>query len=358
MNTNLVTRTFNISTQFCTYPAEFVAPVWAQGFECQSGVCGACCLTQLPAEVPQVHNSKVDKAICGFYDVERRLCRKYDRRPLGCRIYPFSFGVVEGQILISASLECPGTNSRESIQQGVMLNMFNESSVLKRITLMNDYYEKAVLFPDMWDRAGQVWKTLTSEVQGYFSNQKCFPFLSEATQLIFDTVAGLFNQKAPKIPLISVGSATKNTEGLYIATRFESHNLGLVKSRGSKIKIALFDNSLVEVKKTTLKTPQKFSELEMDKEAQRLLSDYVSFLFSRPFLSLAAIVSSIKHTSIPMILPKILGGSFVPIEVGATLIAYRDNLERIDRDTMREIISFSEGTIHSAFNRPDKLRMY
>jgi len=358
MNTDLVTKTFNISTQFCTYSAEYVAPVWAQGFECQSGICGLCCLTQLPTGVPQVHNSNVDKAICGFYDAERRLCRKYDRRPSGCRIYPFSFGVVEGQILISASLECPGTNSKESIQQGVILNMFNEPSVLKRITLMNDYYEKAVLFPNIWGRGDQVWKSLTSEVQGYFSNQKCFPFLSEATQLIFETVAGLFDEKAPKIPLISVGSATKSTEGLYIATRFESHNLGLVKSRGSKIKITLFDNNFKEIKKTKLKTPANFLELEMDKEAQRLLSDYVSFLFSRPFLSLAAIIASMEHISIPMILPKVLAGSFMAIEVGATLIACRDNLERIDRDTMREIISFSEGTIHSAFNRPDKLRTY
>jgi len=181
--------------------------------------------------------------------------------------------------------------------------------------------------------------------------------LSEVTQLIFNTVAGLFDQKAPRIPPILVGSATKRTEGLYIATRFESHNLGLVKSRGSKIKIALFDNNLVEVKKTTLKTPSKFSELEMDKEAQRLLSDYASFLFSRPFLSLAAIIASMRHIPIPMILPRVLAGSFMPIEVGATLIAYRDNLERIDRDTMREIISFSEGTTHSAFISPDKLRM-
>jgi len=236
--------------------------------------------------------------------------------------------------------------------------MFNEPSVLKRITLMNNYYKKAVLFPDIWGRGGQVWKSLTSEIQGYFGNQKCFPFLSEATQLIFETVAGLFNQKAPKIPPISVGSATKNTEGLYIATRFESHNLGLVKSRGSKIKIALFDNNFKEIKKTKLKTPAKFLELEMDKEAQHLLGDYVSFLFSRPFLSLAAIIASMEHTPIPMILPKVLAGSFVPIEVGATLIAYRDNLERIERDTMREIVSFSKGTTHSTFNRPDKLRTY
>jgi len=111
-------------------------------------------LTELPPGVSQVHNSNVDKAICGFYDAERRLCRKYDRRPLGCRIYPFLFGVVEGQILISASLECPGTNSRESSQQGVILNMLNEPSILKRITLMNDCYEKAVFFPDLWGRGG------------------------------------------------------------------------------------------------------------------------------------------------------------------------------------------------------------
>jgi hypothetical protein len=36
---------------------------------------------------------------CVFYDVERRRCRVYRHRPLGCRVYPVIFGEEEGVIL-------------------------------------------------------------------------------------------------------------------------------------------------------------------------------------------------------------------------------------------------------------------
>jgi hypothetical protein len=36
---------------------------------------------------------------CVFYDIERRRCRIYNQRPLGCRIYPVMFSKQEGLIV-------------------------------------------------------------------------------------------------------------------------------------------------------------------------------------------------------------------------------------------------------------------
>lgn len=354
MEDGLVTKIFEIPTQFFTYPAKFIAPVWAQGFECQSGLCGLCCLTQKPEGVPQNYNTQLDRAICGFYNIKHRLCRKYDKRPLECKMYPFLFGVEEGQILISASLECPATNTKKCIQTGVLLDVFEDPYVDRMVTSMNDCYEKAVLLPQIWNDAYHVWKTLANNVQDYFSHKTNFPFLSEVRLLIVETIADTLGLAAPKIPTYSVAKLVKHAAGLYIATRFESHPLCLVKVRGSKTAITLFDENLTELNDVRIKTPTKFLELEIDKGAQHLLNDYVSFLCNRPFLSLGAIIATtIEPRPVPISLSNTLAGSFMPIEAGATLIAFRDNLERIDRNTMREIISFSEASICSTFTRPD-----
>lgn len=354
----MIIKTFDISTRFLTYPAKFVAPIWAQGFECKSGLCGLCCLTQLQPDTPQIHNANLDKAICRFYHTRNRICQKYENRPVTCKMYPFSFGVEDGQIVVSASLECPGTSLGAPLKKNVISDILKEPGVDRMITYMNDCYEKAVLVPHIWARADQMWKTLTHKVQDYFDHKVCFPFLLEVVQLIRTTVSELIERKTPKRVTISVATSVKNTEGLYIATRFESCNLGLVKVKGSKIVMTLFDDKLEKVKRVKIKTPRKFSDLEIEKSAQGLLSDYVSFLCNRPFLSLGAIIANIEHVPVSVSLMRTLGGSFVPIEVGATLVAHRDNLESIDRDVMREIISFSEGTTHSTFTNPANVHRY
>ncbi|UCE16664.1 MAG: hypothetical protein JSV12_03410, partial [Candidatus Bathyarchaeota archaeon] len=89
--------------------------------------------------------------------------------------------------------------------------------------------------------------------------------------------------------------------------------------------------------------------------AHELLNDYVSLICNRPFLSLAARMSARiePQTPVPIYLSRSLAGSFVPLEIGATLIATRDKLETIDRDAMREIISLCEAAMLSRFRRPD-----
>jgi hypothetical protein len=102
-----------------------------------------------------------------------------------------------------------------------------------------------------------------------------------------------------------------------------------------------------------VKTPTKSPDLEIEKAARKLLNDYVSLICNRPFLSLATrMCATIKPRPVPIYLLRSLAGSFVPLEIGATVIAIRDKLKTIDRDTMREIISFSEAAMLSRFRRP------
>jgi len=350
MENGLVTKAFNVSTRFFTYQAKFVAPAWAPGYECQMGLCGLCCLTQSPSGVSCAHNANLGKAVCRLYDSDRKMCRQYLQRPTGCKKYPFAIGVEDARILISASLECPGTNSKIDIDTDAVANTLSEQPMDEMIALMNDHYEKAVSSPNIWMDAGQVWSELSRRVQDYFSQKTSLPCLQEVVQLTVDTVWGTVGEESPRIPPCSPATATKNTQGLYIATRFETHPLGLVKVTGSKTNISLFDEKLREIRKTTIKTPTAgFLSLEMDREAQGMIRDYVSFLCNRPFLSLASIRALVENVPVPILLQRTFAGAFAPLEVGATLVAYRDKLKSLDRDAMREIISFSEGNTHSIF---------
>lgn len=352
MESDLATKSFNISTPYFSYPVKFVAPVWAQGFECQSGQCGLCCLTQLPPEVSQIHNAELDLPICRVYDIKNRFCKKYVSRPIGCKIYPFLFGVEERQILISSSLECPGTSSGTVLKEEGISNLFDEPYVTNLITHRSECYEYAIRNPNLWGQAYEIRNAIVRRLKDYFRQRIHFPILPDVIDLVWETFTELTKQEIPKNHPISVQNAIKNTGGIYIATRTETYGLGLVKVKGSIMSISLFDNNLKISSKTRIKTPTKFSDLELDKGAQQLLNDYVSLNCSRPFLSLAAILASSENIPVPINLIRILTGSFVSIETGATIIAHRDRLETIDRETMREIIGFSDALTHGAFVNP------
>jgi hypothetical protein len=218
---------------------------------------------------------------------------------------------------------------------------------------MNDAYEEAVFLHHLWNDAHHVWEIISNNVRSYFSKKIRFPFLSEIRQLVVETTSEAIDVDPPRIPAYHIGELIKRASGLYIATRFESYHLASVAVRGSKTEFASYDNKLHKVNTVKIRTPTEFLKLEIDKDAQQLLHDYISFLLSRPFLSLAANISKLEPRPIILTLSNVLSGSFMPIDVGATAIAYRDHLKRIDRDTMREIISFTEAMVRNAFIRPD-----
>lgn len=353
MNTGLVTKTFRVKTRFFSYPAKFIAPIWAKGFECQIGLCGLCCITGTPGDIRLKHNAQLDRSICGFYDVERSTCQRYAERPEVCRMYPFLYGVEDGQVLVSTSLDCPATNSESTISRKVLLDLFKVPFVNQTITVMNDSYEMAVLNPLIWDRADSVWQMLKSKVQRFFDKVTNFPFLSEATIQIYEPVANVLKTEPPKVPPASFTKLVEMCQGLHFATRFSSHRLFLVDLKDSEIWMTLCDNKLRNVSKTKIRTPRELLDLEIDKEARNLLRDYIALLCNRPFLGLAAMIATRTHYSLLSYLPNIFAGCIMPLDIGATLIAYRDRLRKIDEDIMREVIGFAETMVLGTFRRPD-----
>jgi len=270
-----------------------------------------------------------------------------------CEIFPFLFGVEDGQVLISTCLTCPATNSESNIDPKVLPETLESPYFSRQLTLMNDYYEHAILSPHIWRGADQLWHTLTKRIQDFFSHKTDFPFLSELRDMIVDIVAGSPRIRA-KIPPLPPITELMSRVKAYIATRFESSGICLVKSVDSKTMIVLFDENLKRKKAVKVKTPTKSPDLEIEKAARKLLNDYVSLICNRPFLSLATrMCATIKPRPVPGYLLSSVASSFVHIEIGATLIATRDKLKVIDRDTMREIIGFSEAAVLSRFRRPE-----
>lgn len=355
MQDHLVKTTFKIRTQFFTFPAILFTPTWAKGYKCEAGICGLCCLTAKPPKnVPQQPIAQLDRSICAHYDVKRKLCKKHTERPSVCRAYPFLFGVEDGKILISTSLECPTTSTESNIEPKVLLETFESPYFSRQLTLMNDCYEHAILSPSLWRDANHIQHTLTKRFQDFFSRKTEFPFLSEFQDTITDIVTKSFRTKIKIPPTPPITKLVSRQAGIYIATRFESHNICWLKVNGSKTVMILFDENLKPKKTVKMKTPTKILNLEIERSARELLNDYVSLICNRPFLSLAAIMcTTIKPRPAPIYLLRILASSFLPIEVGATLIATRDKLKVIDRDTMREIVSFCEASMIGTFRRPD-----
>ncbi len=356
MQNHLVKTTLNIKTQFFTFPATFIAPTWAKGYKCEAGICGLCCLTASPGNFPHRPFAKLDRSICAHYDVKRRLCKKHSERHPVCKMYPFLFGVEDGQVLISTCLECPATNRESNIEPKVLLEVFESPDFSQQLILMNDYYEHAILSPYIWGGADHIWHTLTKQIQDFFSRKTEFPFLSEFRNILVNTVTdspGITSKIPPIPPIAKLASRAEH----YIATKFESSGICLVKANGPKTMIVLFDENLKRKKAVKMKTPTKSLDLKIERAAHKLFNDYVSLICNRPFLSLATrMTTTIKpHIPVPIYLLNALAGSFVPLEIGATLIATRDKLKAIDRDTMREIISLCEAAMLSRFRRPDAI---
>ena len=354
MENGLVQTNFEVETQFFTYPSSFIVPVWAQGFDCFKEKCGFCCLTEKPNEVQGVHHETLNRPICKLYELKQRLCKKYPIRPELCKSYPFFLGVEAGRVIASLNLECPGSNGNKCVPKTKLEDTFNTAYWSRRITLLNDWYEKAVLSPFLWHNAERDRYNISDWVKEFYAMKKCFPYVDKVREIIFQKLNEQNGQNIPEvIPPIPISEISKDLTGAYIATRFESFSLGLLESKGTKLKMLFFDENMSVLKRTQFLAPSCFKELELDKDAHNLLIDYISLLLNRPFTSLAVALSGYNQEQVASNFISGLSGALALLEGSANIIALRDKLTTIDKDTMREIISFCEGNVISGFMRPD-----
>ncbi|RLI47017.1 hypothetical protein DRO69_01740 [Candidatus Bathyarchaeota archaeon] len=351
MKANFIEKTCEIKTKHATFPIKFYAPAWAKGYKCEPGTCGLCCIVQRPEKVPDQFLDIFPKLICGFYDLEQKKCKRYLQRRFGCRVFPFIFGVEEGAIVTSTMLGCPATNSNLEIDSGVIVRALSDPYILRAIVEMDILYKEAKN-NEMWKEADRFWVSLSDEVRNFFKRKKSFPFVSELKDLVFDAADDFL--EIPKLKrehseLPPWSKLVFNVARGYIATRFESCRVYYIKVRGSETIMISVDSELRDRREVRFKTPEKSPDLELDNGAHNLFNNYVSLMFKRPFLSLAATCLEFGPRHVPVYLSELLVGSLVSLEIGAAIISSRDELTRVDRDTMREIISFSEPVVLNQF---------
>jgi len=351
MKASFIEKTCEVKTKHATFPIRFHAPIWAKGYKCEPGTCGLCCIVQRPEKVPNRFLDVFPKLICGYYDPEKKKCRRHLQRRFGCRVFPFIFGVEEGVVVTSLNLGCPATNSSLEVDPRVLVRALSDPYILRAIVEMDILYKEAKN-NELWKEADRFWVSLSDKVRSFFDRKKSFPFVSELKDLVFEAADDFLD--IPKLKrehgeLPPWSKLVFNVARGYIATRFESCRAYYIKVRGSETTMISVDSQLQDRREVKFKTPEGPSELELDKGARDLFSDYVSLMFKRPFLSLAATCLELGPRYVPMYLSELLVGSLVSLEIGAAVISSRDELRRVDRDTMREIISFSEPVVLNQF---------
>jgi len=86
---NLIEKRFDVETTKGVFQAKYVSPIWASGLDCKSMTCGLCCISARPQFLPKKTFRPLDNKICSYFDIDRKVCKAYERRPDGCKVFPF-----------------------------------------------------------------------------------------------------------------------------------------------------------------------------------------------------------------------------------------------------------------------------
>lgn len=199
---NLIEEGFTVETPKDNFQAKYVSTNWAKGFNCAPKSCGLCCITELPEGVPKKTFKPFGQVICAHFNTERKICEAYEKRPWGCRTYPFIFGVENGQVVVSPSIECPSTNI-STINLDLLKETFRNPKVGFVVDYLNDVFEKAKS-SQFWDSSEAFWGSLEDEINKYLDSHTRFPILNDLSELVYGSVDRYFSIKTkhPKHPEI------------------------------------------------------------------------------------------------------------------------------------------------------------
>ncbi|PVX26103.1 MAG: hypothetical protein CW691_02460 [Candidatus Bathyarchaeum sp.] len=350
---NIIETEFLINTPFSSFQARVVTPKWSKGFECTPQTCGLCCISELPNNMPTKDFKPFNCRICCKYNTENKMCKAYDKRPWGCKTYPFLFGFENGTLIISPSLECPATNEEEMNFEAIK-ESFSESQVAKSLEEQELIFYK-VKGSKIWKNADKFWLKLSNEISDVLNLSPNFPVMENAKSLILEVHNNYYNIKSPmpKHPHMNVilSDMLKNKGG--IATNFDSNNPYYVRVKKGRARIISLELNSNKIEETYVGFPDKPLELEMDIGALKILKDYVKLLMKRPFLALSTISLGIAPRYISTFAISNLMGAFVNLEAGATFYACKNEVNKLDSNAIREIISFADGCLMSQFRNPE-----
>lgn len=352
--TNINETDFIISTSLSSYNAKFIAPKWAPGFSCDPESCGLCCISELPEGVATKNFQPFNSMICKHYDVDKKNCNSYTRRPWGCKMFPFMYGIENGVLKISASLDCPATHKKE-LDISSIKNSFEDLELSKSFSGIELMYLR-IKSSRAWQNSDVFWEHLALKIMDLFDLKSNFPLFYKAKSLIFNFIDEYYDvkPKREKFPPMDVILTSMLKSKSAIATDFQSNNPFHVRIKNGRAQVTVYNICSKKTEKIVFKLPNKPLRLSIDSDALELLKDYVELLMKRPFLSLSAASVIITGTrcNIPSMATSLLVGAFTNLEAGATFTALKNNSGNVDKNTMREIISFADGCLCGIFKNP------
>lgn len=347
---------FDIETSKKHYKVKYISTNWAKGFNCTPSTCGLCCISELPPNVPKKNFKPFDEVICRYFNVENKKCEMYDKRPLGCKLYPFIFGFENEDIIVSPSLECPSTNA-SILNINSLKETFNKPSFGLVIDNLNQVLKEAK-YSRFWDTPQAYWAFLEDQINKYFDQKNQFPILEDLSDQVQEWQDNYFNVKTNRTKLTPIYQLIKNIANgkSVILGGFSTKDITMIYFKIKKFKVhsTIWNPAQNSIKKVKSRLPIKSLNLKITEDGMKILRDYLSLIFKRPFLSLSAVQLTKAPRMVPLLMSSNFVGAITHIEVAANLLAYRFTENVIDREGMRDILSFADGCLLSMFGNPQK----
>ncbi|MHA2062388.1 MAG: hypothetical protein ACW963_08885 [Candidatus Sifarchaeia archaeon] len=339
----MITRKYQINA----YNIIFVSPDWASGLDCIDN-CGYCCLSELPANVPKKREPRINATICAHYDLSNRLCLKYNDRPFMCKLFPLITGIKGEELIISAMLGCPGTNTK-AFDISLLEKGLKDSNFPFFIENSRRNFQP-VLTDDLWQHIDPYFENTKNDLIALIKDIGCFPKIDNSMKLFNENLEKRFHFpknifKSPNMRYRLSKDIRKS--GVYIATRFNSFNCINVTLRGNRVTMTTLNG-----KRKKFQLEQR--QLPLTQDAIKMLEDYISFQFERPLLFMTGLISVFYKRRCTASAIDVLWSIMNTLDIGFSLISLRDRLSEVDRDSLREIISFVEPSIHGMYLRPDR----
>jgi len=257
-------------------------------------------------------------------------------------------------MIISPSLECPSTN-KSKINIDMMKKTFHHPKVKLELDKLNAHYN-LTKSSKVWDSIEEFFVFLKHEIESFFDSNHQFPFLDELTEMVQDCIDRYFNIKTVhgKQPSIDQHITAITNGKCFISTNFESNDILYVRIKKLKAYLTYWNPKTGEIKKNKTILTTKSKEIPIQEDGMQLLTDYLSLLFERPFLSLLTVYQPSSPLTLPETLTSLFAANFIHLEAGANLLAYKFADNGIDRNSMREVVSFADSCLLSLFRNPKR----
>ena len=381
---SVITEESNFDFDGIDISVKFVTAPFAKGFQCATGVCGLCCITEAGQNIARQIGTLPFKGInrCRAFDLELKECRHYENRPSECRIYPFMIIYGGEEVIFSPDLNCPCvSNSSNYTGIGPVINFlqndgaacqiikkdFEYSRMLhqqlvnafsNKFNLNNEVLISQIPFedvlrivqnsvihaaPDELLNAPESWmRTCYVEAFSQCGVEPTENFKGEDAKEEFIDVARKMKMLKPtQIALLMMKAEGRGTYNKPITKENENPSIITYKIKGNKLKFTDIINDEVSVVRLS-KLPE---HIEMSSKSYKHFLAYAELLLARkPF---ADLFPKIHFNNFPLwdYLDRIIS----PIETVSALakiIAAREGIESIDSDTFREILSWSDAKFH------------